>query len=125
MLNAEWVQGSALIIDIYIQMEVELGMGVPTPSLAWYSNKKSLAKKSLNNSFIIMSAEAIEFIKIFEALPLEKKVEVTDFARFLYEKSEDERWEKIISDDKPRTKLEEFAQASEQEESELLDFKKL
>ena len=33
-----------------------------------------------------MSAEAVEFIEIFEALPVEKKVEVTDFARFLFER---------------------------------------
>jgi hypothetical protein len=35
-----------------------------------------------------MSVEAVEFIEIFEALPVEKKIEVTDFARFLFEKSE-------------------------------------
>jgi hypothetical protein len=35
-----------------------------------------------------MSIEAVEFIEIFEALPVEKKIEVTDFARFLFERSE-------------------------------------
>jgi hypothetical protein len=49
-----------------------------------------------------MSAEAVEFIEIFEALPIDKKVEVTDFARFLFERSADDRWEKIINDDQPR-----------------------
>ena len=44
-----------------------------------------------------MSVEAVEFIEIFEALPIEKKIEVTDFARFLFEKSEDNRWEQIIN----------------------------
>ena len=45
-----------------------------------------------------MSAEAVEFIEIFEALPVEKKVEVTDFARFLFERLEDDRWEKLVRD---------------------------
>lgn len=72
-----------------------------------------------------MSAEAVEFIEIFEALPVEKKVEVTDFARFLFERLEDDRWEKIVNDDKPRTKLEAFARVSEEEGTERLDFGKL
>jgi hypothetical protein len=46
-----------------------------------------------------MSVDALEFIEIIEVLPVEKKVEVTDFARFLFERSEDERWEKIVNDD--------------------------
>lgn len=72
-----------------------------------------------------MSVEAVEFIEIFEALPVEKKIEVTDFARFLFERSEDEQWEKIVNDDKPRIKLEAFARASEEEGSERFDFGKL
>ena len=72
-----------------------------------------------------MSVEAVEFIEIFEALPVEKKIEVTDFARFLFERSEDERWEKIVNVDKPRIKLEAFARASEEEGSERFDFGKL
>ena len=72
-----------------------------------------------------MSVEALEFIEIIEALPVEKKVEVTDFARFLFERSEDERWEKIVNDDKPRINLEAFAQACEEEGSEQLDLSKL
>jgi hypothetical protein len=72
-----------------------------------------------------MSVEAVEFIEIFEALPVEKKIEVTDFARFLFERSEDEQWEKIVNDDKPRIKHEAFARASEEEGSERFDFGKL
>jgi len=72
-----------------------------------------------------MSVEALEFIEIFEALPVEEKFEVTDFARFLFERSGDDRWEKIVNDDKPRIKLEAFAQACEQEGSEQLDLGKL
>ena len=45
-----------------------------------------------------MSVEAVEFIEIFEALPVEKKVEVTDFARFLFERLDDDRWEKLVRD---------------------------
>jgi len=72
-----------------------------------------------------MSVEAVEFIEIFEALPVEKKIEVTDFARFLFERSADDRWEKIVNDDQPRIKLETFARASEAEGLERLDFGKL
>jgi hypothetical protein len=72
-----------------------------------------------------MSVEAVEFIEIFEALPVEKKIEVTDFARFLFEKSEDNRWEQIINGEKARMKLEEYARNCEEEDSEPLDFEKL
>ena len=72
-----------------------------------------------------MSLEAMEFIKIFEALPVEKKIEVTDFARFLFEKSEDNRWEQIINGEKARMKLEEYARNCEEEESESLDLEKM
>jgi hypothetical protein len=72
-----------------------------------------------------MSAEAVEFIEIFEALPIEKKIEVTDFARFLFEKSEDNRWEQIINGENARTKLEEYVRICEQEDSEPLELEKL
>jgi hypothetical protein len=72
-----------------------------------------------------MSVEAVEFIKIFEALPVEKKIEVTDFARFLFEKSEDNRWEQIINGEKARMKLEEYARNCEEEDSEPLELEKL
>jgi hypothetical protein len=72
-----------------------------------------------------MSVEAMEFIEIFEALPVEKKIEVTDFARFLFEKSEDNRWEQIINGEKARMKLEEYARNCQEEGSELLDLEKL
>jgi len=72
-----------------------------------------------------MSAEAVEFIEIFEALPVEKKIEVTDFARFLFEKSEDNRWEQIINGEKARIKLEEYARICEEEEAEPLELEKM
>ena len=72
-----------------------------------------------------MSVEAVEFIEIFEALPVEKKIEVTDFARFLFEKSEDNRWEKIINGEKARIKLEEYARICEEEDAEPLELEKM
>ena len=66
----------------------------------------------------------MEFIEIFEALPVEKKIEVTDFARFLFEKSEDNRWEQIINGEKARIKLEEYARICEEEDAEPLELEK-
>jgi hypothetical protein len=54
-----------------------------------------------------------------------KKIEVTDFARFLFEKSEDNRWEQIINGEKARIKLEEDARICEEEDSEPLDLEKM
>ena len=73
----------------------------------------------------LMSVEAVEFIEIFEALPVEIKIEVTNFARFLFEKSEDNRWEQIITGEKARMKLEEYARNCEEEDSEPLELEKL
>ena len=72
-----------------------------------------------------MSVEAVEFIEIFEALPVEKKIEVTDFARFLFEKSEDNRWDQIINGEKARIKLEEYARICEEEDAEPLELEKM
>jgi len=72
-----------------------------------------------------MSVEAEEFIEIFEALPVEKKIEVTDFARFLFEKSEDNRWEQIINGEKARIKLEEYARICQEEDAEPLELDKM
>jgi hypothetical protein len=71
-----------------------------------------------------MSLEAVEFIEIFDALLVEKN-EVTDFARFLFEKSEDNRWEQIINGEKARMKLEEYVRICEEEDSEPLELEKL
>jgi hypothetical protein len=54
-----------------------------------------------------------------------KKIEVTDFARFLFEKSEDNRWEQIINGENARMKLEEYARICEEEDSEPLELEKL
>jgi hypothetical protein len=72
-----------------------------------------------------MSVEAVEFIEIFEVLPVEKKIEVTDFARFLFEKFKDNRWEQIINGEKARIKLEEYARICEEEDAEPLELEKM
>jgi len=72
-----------------------------------------------------MSVEALEFIQIFEALPIEKKREVTDFARFLFERSEDDIWEELINGNHSREKLENYARICEEEDSEKLDLNRL
>ena len=51
-------------------------------------------------------------LSICEQLPEAKRVEVTDFARFLLAREGDERWEQIISETKPRQKLEVFLKES-------------
>jgi hypothetical protein len=65
-----------------------------------------------------MSTQTEELIRICEALPEDKRVEVTDFAQFLLERQSDARWEAIIGDPKPRPKLEAFLAASREEGGE-------
>lgn len=65
-----------------------------------------------------MSSETEELIRICEALPEDKRVEVADFARFLLDRQGDERWERIIADPKRRPKLEAFMEASRAEGGE-------
>jgi hypothetical protein len=72
-----------------------------------------------------MSGATAEIIEVCEALPEEKRSEVVDFARFLLSQLDENRWEAILSDDKPRPKLEEFLKASAHEGDELLDPSKL
>ena len=73
-----------------------------------------------------MSAVFQELISIVEELPEEKAREVVDFARFLKERSGDGAWERIISDTRPRPKLEAFvADALREGTSEPLDVDKL
>lgn len=72
-----------------------------------------------------MSTETRELIQICEALPPAQRLEVADFARFLLAKQQDEAWERIIADPKPRPKLDEFVRAAMAEGSEPLDPDKL
>ena len=72
-----------------------------------------------------MNIDAEALIRTYEQLPEAKRVEVTDFARFLLAQQGDERWEQIIADSKPRPKLDEFLKSSKAEGSELLNLDRL
>jgi hypothetical protein len=64
-------------------------------------------------------------LSICEQLPEAKRAEVADFARSLLAREGDERWEKIISETKPRPKLEAFLKESAGEGDEPMDLKRL
>ena len=68
-----------------------------------------------------MTAETQDLIRICEALPDAKRVEVADFARFLLAQQGDERWEQIIASPTPRPKLDAFLKESARETAEPLD----
>jgi hypothetical protein len=68
-----------------------------------------------------MSTETQELIRICEQLPEAQRVEVTDFARFLLARHEDEAWERTIADPRPRPKLDEFVREALSVGSEPLD----
>ena len=73
-----------------------------------------------------MSAVSQELIEIVDKLPEEKAKEVVDFARFLQQQTGDLAWERIISDTRPRPKLDAFvADALREEPAEPLDPGKL
>lgn len=72
-----------------------------------------------------MSGATAEIIEVCEALPIEKRLEVIDFARFLLLQQGDEQWEKIISEEKVRPRLDEFLKSSADEVDELLELKSL
>jgi len=72
-----------------------------------------------------MSGATAEIIEVCEALPVEKRMEVIDFARFLLVQQDDTRWENLISEKKPRPRLDEFLKASAAEADEPLDLNRL
>lgn len=72
-----------------------------------------------------MSSDTQEFIRTYQQLPEAKRIEVADFARFLLARQDDERWEQIIAEGKPRAKLEAFLKQSRAEGSEPLDPRRL
>jgi hypothetical protein len=69
----------------------------------------------------IMSTETEELIRICEALPENKRLEVADFARFLLARQDDERWEQLIASSKRRPRLDDFLRASASEPASPLD----
>ncbi|MEI6081959.1 MAG: hypothetical protein WCR44_05980 [Verrucomicrobiota bacterium] len=72
-----------------------------------------------------MSGVTAEIIEVCEALPVEKRLEVIDFARFLLLQQGDDQWEKLISEKKSRPRLDEFLKSSADEVDELLELKSL
>lgn len=72
-----------------------------------------------------MSVETQELLSICEQLPEAKRVELTDFARFLLAREGDQRWEQIIAETKPRPKLDAFLRESAAEGSEPMQMKHL
>ena len=58
-----------------------------------------------------MSVATTEMVRLYEALPEEKRLEVVDFARFLLIRTEhpdDLAWEARLADPRPLPKLEAF-----------------
>lgn len=73
-----------------------------------------------------MTAAAKELVELLGELPEEKARAVVDFARFLHQQADDAAWERIISDTRPRPKLDAFvAEALREGKSEPLDTNKL
>jgi hypothetical protein len=72
-----------------------------------------------------MSAQTQELLSICEQLPEAKRVELTDFARFLLAQQGDVRWEQIIAETKPCPKLDAFLKESAREGSQPLDLDRL
>ena len=68
-----------------------------------------------------MSPSTEEIVRICEALPEDRQAEVADFARFLLNRMDDDQWERILADPRPRPKLEAFLREAEQGISVPLD----
>jgi hypothetical protein len=77
------------------------------------------------DNLVNLSGDTQELIRICEALPENKRTEVTDFARFLLGQQDDARWEELLDDPTPRPKLEKFVRESLAEGSEPLDLERL
>ncbi len=68
---------------------------------------------------------ALEIAELCDALPPDKREEVADFARFLLARQQDEQWEALISDPRPRPRLDAFLQESATEADQALDLRRL
>ena len=68
---------------------------------------------------------AMEIAKLCDALPPDKREEVADFARFLLARQQDEQWEALIADPKPRPRLDAFLRESATEADQALDLRRL
>jgi hypothetical protein len=78
---------------------------------------------------LTVSAATTEIVRLYEALPEDKRMEVMDFARFLLDRTEhpdDLAWEKRLADPGRRPKLEAFLERSAAEGGdEALDIGRL
>ena len=72
-----------------------------------------------------MSTETQELLRICEALPAGKRTEITDFARFLLARQDEERWEQLLASPQRRPKLDAFLRQSAAEPSTPMDFDRL
>jgi hypothetical protein len=72
-----------------------------------------------------MSTETEELIRICESLPEDKRAEVTDFARFLLAREDDQRWEQLIATEQRRPKLDAFLRESAAEPATPMDVERL
>ena len=68
---------------------------------------------------------ATEIAELCQSLPPDKREEVADFARFLLARQQDERWDAILADPKPRPRLDAFLRESAAEGAEALDHRRL
>jgi hypothetical protein len=74
---------------------------------------------------IIQLMSVSEIAELCEALPLDKRDEVADFARFLLSRQQEERWEALIGDVRSRPRLDAFLHDSAEEGDEALDLCRL
>ena len=72
-----------------------------------------------------MSTATQDILRVCETLPLEKQLEVADFARFLLAQQGDAAWEKLLAATQPRPKLEMFLRESAQEADEPMNLGRL
>jgi hypothetical protein len=102
------------------------GEGLPAAGISFRSSLEFHASAGI---FEAMSTATAEIVRLCEALPEEKRMEVMDFARFLLGRSEhpgDLAWEQLLADPARRPKLEAFLQESAAESGdEPLDLSRL
>jgi len=72
-----------------------------------------------------MSTVADDIIHVFNALPKDKQAELADFARFLLARQDDEVWDRLLADPRPRPRLDAFLRESAGEGDEPLDQSRL
>ena len=93
--------------------------GAPAKSL------KTLEDEPFFVNLSSMSSATEEIIRVCEALPPEKQDEVADFARFLLVPQDDEAWERILADQRPRPRLEAFLRDASANGDQPLDLDRL